>query len=422
MIKMMLSEGFGTLCFTVAIVHTFAANWIHRWGARWTGPTSVGVLLRVLGEVELAMGLWALVWLIGYSFQHGLSAGGGVLGGIHFEEPLFVVVVMIVCATRPILRSAEWVILTISRWIPGPPQLAYYVTCLIVGPLLGSVITEPAAMTVTAALLMTHFYKLGLSRKAQYLTLGLLLLNVSVGGALTPYAAPPIVMVASQWGWDFLTMMTLFGWRSILVVVSVTIGVAWVLRRELCLLNWQMPEHGNDIPGWVIVVHLAIVGILVGGAHHVSAIIGVALVFAAVVAMTRQYQSRIQWRQGALIGIFLTGIIILGAEQREWVTAIISGRSPLQLFIGAIGLSAITDNAAVTYIGGLVSNLDAVSQYALVSGALVGGGLTVIANAPNPIAFAVLKPSFEDEEISPVWVTLGALGPTLVAVGVFGWV
>ncbi len=47
-------------------------------------------------------------------------------------------------------------------------------------------------------------------------------------------------------------------------------------------------------------------------------------------------------------------------------------------------LTAITDNAALTYPGSLIDSMSVEAKYMLVAGAVTGGGLTVIANAPNP--------------------------------------
>jgi Na+/H+ antiporter NhaD/arsenite permease-like protein len=89
------------------------------------------------------------------------------------------------------------------------------------------------------------------------------------------------------------------------------------------------------------------------------------------------------------------------------------------LYYGTTLLTAITDNAALTYLGSLVDGMPAEAKYALVAGAVTGGGLTVIANAPNPAGFAILKGSFEDGAISPLWLAIAATPPTLVAVVAF---
>ncbi len=82
-------------------------------------------------------------------------------------------------------------------------------------------------------------------------------------------------------------------------------------------------------------------------------------------------------------------------------------------------LTAVTDNAAITYLGSLVDGVSDGFKYALVAGAITGGGLTVIANAPNPAGVALLKDRFENETIDPLKLFLAALLPTLVAAVAF---
>ena len=49
---------------------------------------------------------------------------------------------------------------------------------------------------------------------------------------------------------------------------------------------------------------------------------------------------------------------------------------------------------------------------------MTGGGLTVIANAPNPAGQALLS-RFFDGAIRPIGLLLGALLPTLVVIAAF---
>jgi Na+/H+ antiporter NhaD/arsenite permease-like protein len=89
------------------------------------------------------------------------------------------------------------------------------------------------------------------------------------------------------------------------------------------------------------------------------------------------------------------------------------------LYFIATALTAITDNAALTYLGSLVEGTSDAFKYALVAGAVTGGGLTVIANAPNPAGYSILKDHFRDESISPLWLLVAATPPTVVAIIAF---
>jgi len=85
------------------------------------------------------------------------------------------------------------------------------------------------------------------------------------------------------------------------------------------------------------------------------------------------------------------------------------------VFIGAAILTAFTDNAALTYLGSLVEGLSDGFKYALVAGAVTGGGLTIIANAPNPAGLALLRGHFDNETVHPLGLFLAALPPTIMA-------
>jgi Na+/H+ antiporter NhaD/arsenite permease-like protein len=110
---------------------------------------------------------------------------------------------------------------------------------------------------------------------------------------------------------------------------------------------------------------------------------------------------------------------VLGGLQRWWLQPLVSGLEPLALFFGALALTAVTDNAALTYLGSLIEGISPTSQYMLVAGAVAGGGLTVIANAPNPAGLALLRRGFADESVGALSLLLGALGPTVVAAAAF---
>ena len=124
-------------------------------------------------------------------------------------------------------------------------------------------------------------------------------------------------------------------------------------------------------------------------------------------------------KEGLMVGFFLAGLVLLGALQKWWLQDFLGSLSPIVLFWGATALTAITDNAALTYLGSLVEGTAEAWRYMLVAGAVTGGGLTVIANAPNPAGFSILKSSFDNETIAPGPLFIAALGPTLVAAALF---
>jgi Na+/H+ antiporter NhaD/arsenite permease-like protein len=283
-------------------------------------------------------------------------------------------------------------------------------------PLLGSFITEPAAMTLAALMLKKNFYDRGISTKLMYATLGVLFVNISIGGTLTPYAAPPILMVAAKWNWDIIFMLETFGWRSALAVFINALILTLIFRSELNRLNCDDQAEKNDaVPMYVTFVHLMFLGGVVFFAHHPVIFIGLFLFFIGFTAAYEKYQNKLLIRESLLVGFFLAGLVVLGGQQTWWLEPLLSSLSPNVVFFGAVALTAITDNAALTYLGSLVEGLSPEFKYALVAGAVTGGGLTVIANAPNPAGYSILRGSFDEGAISPMYLFLYALPPTVVA-------
>ncbi len=415
-------EILASVFFALAVLHTFSVKRFSHW-AHQCPPGSVKEnVLHFLSETEVVFGLWAAALFLGIAaFKASVHEAVVYIEGLNFTEPKFVLVVMVVAATRPVVQLAESVILLAARFIPLPQSLAVYVAALILGPLLGSFITEPAAMTLLALVLKRRYFNRGISPRLAYATLGLLFVNVSIGGTLTHFAAPPVLMVAAKWNWDTAFMLTHFGWRAAASCVVSTGLVAWAFRKELSALAFDQ-ERRAAVPGWLTAMHLAALGLVVAFAHHPDVFFGVLVLFLGMVTATKEYQDDLKLREGLLVGFFLAGLVTLGSLQAYWLKPLIESLSGSALFFGATGLTALTDNAALTYLGSLVEGISDELKYALVAGAVTGGGLTVIANAPNPAGIGILQDAkvFEDEGISPLGLFLGALGPTLVSV-VFFW-
>jgi hypothetical protein len=143
---------------------------------------------------------------------------------------------------------------------------------------------------------------------------------------------------------------------------------------------------------------------------------GLFLLFLGLAEAYRRHHERLMLREGLMVAFFLAGLVVLGGQQQWWLQDVLSRLDETALFYGATALTAITDNAALTYLGSLVEGVSDEYKYSLVAGAVAGGGLTVIANAPNPAGFAILKDHFQDQSISAFGLFVAALVPTLVAV------
>jgi hypothetical protein len=405
-----------TILFALGIIHTFLASKFAHLAHQYPEHSVRRNTFHLLGEVEAVFGFWAALLVCFIAISKGTHAAVEYVESRAFIEPAFVFVIMTVASTKPVIDFANSVILLASRVIPLPREVAVYIACLVLGPLMGSFITEPAAMTVTALILKHRFYDRGLSDRLKYLTLGVLFVNVSIGGVLTPYAAPPVLMVAGKWNWDTAFMMSHFGWKAALACSFNAVLSAVVNFKELKTLSATPPAtQSSGTPFWLIAVHLAFLALIVLNSHHMAVFIGIFLFFMGVTSITRKYQSELSLRGSLMVAFFLGGLIILGGLQQWWLEPLLKKMSSLVLFLGCTGLTAITDNAALTYLGSQVSNPTFDYQYALVAGAVAGGGLTVIANAPNPAGYSILQDRFGDDGISALKLFLYASVPTLIA-------
>ncbi len=416
-------ELLASIFFGLAVLHTFSVKRFAHWAHKYPSGSVQENVLHFMAETEVVFGMWAAALFLGIATLEGSVHDAVVyIEGLNFTEPKFVLVVMVVAATRPVVKLGEWLILTVSRWIPLAEGASFYLAALILGPLLGSFITEPAAMTLLALVLKKRYFDRGISSKLAYATLGLLFVNVSIGGTLTHFAAPPVLMVAAKWNWDTTFMMTHFGWRAAASCTVSTVLMTMLFRKELTALTFER-DTSKGVPWWLTLLHVISLGLVVGFAHHPDVFFGVLVLFLGVVTATKEYQDDLKLREGLLVGFFLAGLVTLGSLQAYWLKPLIESMGGNALFYGATGLTALTDNAALTYLGSLVEGISDELKYALVAGAVTGGGLTVIANAPNPAGIGILQSAkvFGDEGISPLGLLLGALGPTLVAV-IFFWI
>lgn len=416
------TELLATILFGLAVLHTFCVKRFAHWAHAFPPGSVKENLFHFLAETEVVFGLWAAALFLGIAaLNRSFHDAVMYIEGLNFTEPKFVFVIMVVAATRPVVQLAEKLILLASRVIPARESVSFYIAALFLGPLLGSFITEPAAMTLLALLLKRRYFDRGISRNLAYATLGLLFVNVSIGGTLTHFAAPPVLMVAAKWNWGLAFMFEHFGWRAAASCAVSTALVTALFSKELGRVEVE-PDVGGRTPIWLTGFHLLALALVVAFAHHPDVFFGVFILFLGLVTATREHQEPLKLREGLLVGFFLAGLVTLGSLQAYWLKPLIQSLGGNALFFGATGLTAITDNAALTYLGSLVEGIPDDLKYALVAGAVTGGGLTVIANAPNPAGIGILQgaKAFRDEGISPLGLLFGALLPTAVAI-VFFW-
>ncbi|MGC1482082.1 MAG: putative Na+/H+ antiporter [Chthoniobacterales bacterium] len=430
----------GSLIFLGAIIHTFMASKFlsvsHRYHNEFKKLESEeaqpgagkalayrrdflqfkSTLFHFLGEVEAVFGIWLIPLGIAVLMFAGLGDLFSYIDHVNFTEPIFVVVIMIIASSRPVLRAAELALAKVAT-LGGSTPAAWWLSILTVGPLLGSFITEPAAMTICAILLVDRFYKLKPSMTLRYATIGLLFVNISVGGTLDHFAAPPVVMVAATWDWGLVFMFTHFGWKAIIGILIANAIFFTTFRKELLALQVDpemKPSDERPVPTWITLTHLGFIAWVVFVAHHPALVVLSLLSFIAFIQATERNQDLIKLRSPLLVGFFLASLVIHGGFQAWWIAPVLSSLTEVPLMVGAVVLTAFNDNAAITYLASLVPNFSDELKYAVVAGAVTGGGLTVIANAPNPAGQSILQKHFGPDGVNPAKLLLAALVPTVI--------
>jgi hypothetical protein len=451
-----------SLIFLIAILHTFMANKLtakahqiheeHDERMKAAGASGEEIkhdvpfkaeLFHFLGEVEVVFGMWVIaVLFVTIGFFDWATFKNYMVYDRVFIEPMFVVVIMAIASTRPVVKVSEQ-LLGLAAGLGGHSKAAWWFSILLIAPLLGSFITEPAAMTIAALLLANQFYKYKPSSGFAYATIGLLFVNISVGGTLTHFAAPPVLMVATPWNWDMSFMASNFGWKAALGILISNVIYFIIFRSQFAKMgkqdeveastNFHTPEvqtlkpgqisHEEfearwserevPIPWWVTLVHIFFLAWTVYTAHYPALFIPGLLFFLGFLSLTATHQNKMELKGPIMVGFFLGGLIIHGGLQAWWIAPVLGSLAELPLMLTATVLTAVNDNAAITYLATLVPNMAEASKYAVVAGAVTGGGLTVIANAPNPAGQSILGRFFENG-VNPLKLLIAALIPTII--------
>jgi Putative Na+/H+ antiporter len=406
-----------SVVFAIAVAHTFGAGLFNRLAHRHPRHAA---LLHLLGEVEVVFGLWALVLALLMTGLVGTQTTLEYLESRPYTEPLFVFVIMVMSASKPVMGLVQGLIQSLAFKLPIHAPMALLFWILFGVPLLGSFITEPAAMTLAALLLRDLLWVKSGAMTLRYAVLGVLFVNVSVGGTLTSFAAPPVLMVAHTWQWDMTFMLTHLGWRAALTCGFNALALVLIFRREL--RGSELPPSPKpSIPAGVSAVHVLFLSGVVVFAHHPVVFLALFMFFLGYTVAYSQHQSPLILREALLVAFFLAGLVVLGGWQTWWLKPLLLDMSDRSVFYGATLLTAVTDNAALTYLGSLVDGLSPGFKLSLVAGAVTGGGLTLIANAPNPAGAAILKGKFKDQTINPLGLLLAATPPTCVAIFCMRW-
>lgn len=418
--------------FVCAICHTFVAHYFSVLSKRWRDRNarlgiepvdSFGVeFLRFMGEVEIVFGIWVIPLFIAMTYAYDWPTAVRYMDGIEYAEAMFVVVIMAMASTRPVVKLAEDCLTLVARMGGGTIAMWWW-SILTLGPLVGSLITEPGAMTISALLLGKKFYNYKPSDKFSYATLGLLFTNISVGGVFTNFAAPPVLMVSKNWHWDTPFMALHFGWKALLGILIANTIYFFLFRSEFSRMESLREEErreerestaaDNYMPAWVTLVHLGFLAWVVVHNHHPVMFIGCFLLFLGFYQATLYYQKVMELKPAILVGFFIGGLVVHGNLQGWWIEPLISKASEEMLLVIATILTSFNDNAEITFLATLIPSFDDMNKYAVVAGAVTGGGLTVIANAPNPTGQSILGKYFF-QGVSAIGLLCGALLPTIV--------
>lgn len=429
---------FSLIIFLCAIIHTFLAPKFHiiseiirdrniKKKKRIVDSFSVE-FMRFMGEVEVIFGIWVIPLLIAMTLNYNWVTSLHYLSNLDYTEPVFVVVIMALASSRPIVSLAEDCLKFVAK-LGGESVQAWWWCILTIGPLSGSLITEPGAMTISALLLGKQFFHLKPSRKLAYATLGLLFVNISVGGVFTNFAAPPVLMVSKAWGWTTGYMFENFGIKAVIgiIVSNILYFVAFrnelkALERKRRVLEEEEKEHPlvkHPIPFWISLTHITFLAWVVVHSHYPVMFIGSFLIFVGFHRATLPYQNNLTLKTPVLVGFFLAGLVVHGNLQAWWITPVLGNLSTATLMVMSTILTAFNDNAEITFLASLIPTFSEAMKYAVVAGAVTGGGLTVIANAPNPLGQALLGRYFP-EGIRPANLFMAAAIPTVI-VGLSFW-
>lgn len=417
------------LLFALAILHTLSVNKVQAWAKKGEirqGRRTIPIqLLYFLGEVEVVFAFWVIPLFIAMCLYFDWATALEYINTRDYTEPLFVVVILSLAATRPIVHAAEAAIRWCAKGLGGSLS-AWWLTLLTIGPIMGSLITEAGAMALCALLLSRRFYAFKPSPKLAYATIALLFVNISVGGILTDFASPAVLVLAHCWHWTTLDMLADFGWKAVLGIVISNFLYWLYFRKEMAAINVlrkealqkEEPVVEEPIPLWITAIHMLFIAWTVIVSHYPAVFIASYLFFIGFHQATRPHQYPIRLAHPMLVGLFLAGLVIHGGLQGWWVVALLYGLSPIAVMGVAIGLTAFNDNTAISYLAALIPNWGEIFEYAIFTGIVAGGGLTVIGNAPNPAGYTLLKHHFPNG-IEPVKLFAAALLPTLILYAVF---
>ena len=373
-----------------------------------------------LGEVEIIFGLWCIPLFLALTYTHGWLTVTNYVNSRDYGEAIYIIVVLAFASTYPIIRLAEKGLGKLAALGGGSP-LAWWVVLLSVGTLLGALIKETVAMTILAVLIGRHFFVQGPSSKLAYATLALACVNISAAGMLTSFGSSSTYIVAKAWGWDTSYMFAHFGWKALLGIVLANLTYYGFFKEEFKKMavvkkhHFELVDLPLETPLWISWVHILFLIWLIYNGQTPLIAAGSFILFLGFYRATVPYQSYMDLRQPLLVGFFIASLIVMSGLQVWWIVPIIESLTAGSALLVSLAISAVTHNASSTLLYAQIPHLSDTLKYVLFTGTAAAGGLTIMANGPNLIAYSILE-RFFNYNVSFVRFFLFALIPTLIVV------
>ena len=422
------------ICFLMAIVHTFVAHRFRRKAlanlplgmsptietqtvpqrGHLTKETFFAHLFYFFGEVEVVYGFWCFLLFSVAASWHGVQPVLKYIASYDYNEAFFVAVALATASTYPIMRFADKSLSRLADLGGGTP-LAWWVLLLTFGPLLGALLKETVAMTILAVLLTKHFFSCRPSKSLAYATLALLFTNISVAGILTTFASSSIVMVANSWKWNTVYLLQTFGWKVVAGIVVSNGLYFWLFHKELRSLKLLKKELKGqpEVPFWVTAVHLLFLAWIALNSANPIILIPSFILFIGFYQATAPYQVFMNLREPLFVGFFLASLIVLSDMQFWWIEPVVERLDETGLYFASLLISAFTHNSSAALLYSHLPNLNEHVKVLLMSASMAAGGLTIMANGPNIVAYSLLEESF-DHEMSFTKLFIAAFLPTLI--------
>lgn len=422
------------ILFLLALIHTFLAHRFyvlatakdnhltnpHEENEKPHQKTFKSEILTFLSEVEVVFGLWCIPLFIIMTWIYGWKATLDYVNHETYQESLFIIPAMALASTYPIFHLTEQALSLLANEFSARFRLnlvvAWWLCIMTIGPLLGSFMKETVAMAISALLLSAYFFRFKPSKRLAYATLGLLFVNVSIGGTLTHFGNFSVSMVVKPWNWDTLTLITKFGWKALIAILINNFLYLYYFRKDFHEMLYLPPVERTKepVPLWITCIHVLTLAWIIFNSDNTVIALGSFVLFLGFYEATREYQTPLLLRSAIMVGFFFASLVIFGGLQLWWLQPIITRLNDRIALGVTMTLSAFTHNTLINYLATQIPNLSDSLKEAIFAGTMLGGGLTIMANGPNLVGSSLLSKHF-GHDISMKNLFFGAVFPTIIA-------